>query len=441
MKLVYIDPPYNTENEGFGYNDRFEHSAWLTFMKSRLEIAKDLLSSSGVIFVNLDSREAHYCKVLMDEIFGRDRFIVDVAWQRRDGPPNDKRIGSIHDHTLIYSKGVAKKENSEASASLYPMGRTEKADAEYREYEEPFGIDDRGPFRKVDSTGNAKGGRYVESLTYGVQNPFTGEIVYPRKGRCWVYDETEMKRLIADRRYFWGKDGRAGTPMRKLFKSEATRGMTTPSIWDNVGFNQHAARELELIFGEKAAFDTPKPEGLIERIIEISTQPKDLILDFFLGSGTTCAVAHKMGRRWIGVDQMDYVGDVTMTRLKKVIEGEQGGVSKAQNWQGGGSFVYLELAEWNEALGSRIREADDEQALGQVTADMRANGYWRYTVDQALWDWDAFATLEFDQRKATLLEALDANHLYVNHGDIADAAYGLSAADIAVNKAFYEGDR
>lgn len=179
----------------------------------------------------------------------------------------------------------------------------------------------------------------------------------------------------------------------------------------------------------------------MERIIHLSTNTNDLVLDFFLGSGTTCAVAHKMGRRWIGVDQMDYVGDVTMTRLKKVIEGEQGGVSKAQNWQGGGSFVYLELAEWNEALGRRIREADDEQALGQVTADMRDNGYWRYAVDQALWDWDAFAALEFDQRKATLLEALDANHLYVNHGDIADAAYGLSAADIAVNKAFYEGDR
>lgn len=439
VKLIYIDPPYNTENEGFGYNDRFEHSAWLTFMKSRLEVAKALLSTTGVIFVNLDSREAHYCKVLMDEIFGRDRFVLDVAWQRRDGPPNDKRIGSIHDHTLIYSKGVARKENSEASTSLFPMGRTEKADAEYREYQEPFGVDERGPFRKVDSTGNAKGGRYVESLTYGVQNPFTGETVYPRKGRCWVYEESEMKRLIADRRYFWGKDGRAGTPMRKLFKSEATRGMTAPSIWDNVGFNQHAARELELIFGEKAAFDTPKPEGLIERLIEISTQPNDLVLDFFLGSGTTAAVAHKMGRRWIGIDQMGYVEGVTMTRLKKVIEGEQGGVSKAHGWQGGGSFVYFELAEANEAFAVRIRKANSDGVLAAVAADLQKKGWWRYKVDQSLWDWDEWAALPFDARKQVLLDSLDANHLYVNYGDIDDADSGLSAGDIAVTKAFYEG--
>jgi adenine-specific DNA-methyltransferase len=439
VKLIYIDPPYNTENEGFGYNDTFEHSSWLTFMRNRLTIARELLSDKGVIVVNLDKSEAHYCKVLMDEIFGRDSFVIDVAWQRRDGPPNDKRVGPIHDHTLIYTMQSAKKENGEASTSLFLMSRTEKADAEYRLYEEPFGYDERGPFRKVDPTGNAKGGRYVESLTYGVENPFTGEIVYPRKGRCWVYQEDEMKRLIADRRYFWGKDGRAGTPMRKLFKSEATRGMSTPSIWDNVGFNQHAARELELIFGEKAAFDTPKPEGLMKRIIEIGSQPGDLVLDFFLGSGTTAAVAHKMGRRWIGIDQMDYVENITASRLKKVIEGEQGGVSKANGWQGGGSFIYLQLAEWNEKLAKRIREARDDAALDAVIADVRVNGYWRYDAKQKLFNWEAFAELTFGERKQVLLDSLDANHLYVNYSDIADEAYGISDEEIRLNQMFYQG--
>jgi len=225
------------------------------------------------------------------------------------------------------------------------MRRTEKADAQYREYEEPFGFDERGAFRKVDSTGNAKGGRHVESLVYPVTNPFTGEQVYPRKGRCWVYKREEMERLIADRRYFWGKDGRAGTPMRKLFVTEAKSGMAAPTIWDDVGLNQHAARELELIFGEKAAFDTPKPEGLMERIIQIATNPGDLVLDSFLGSGTTAAVAHKMGRKWIGVEMGDHAVSLCIPRLVKVIDGEQGGISKAVDWQGGGGFSFYRLGE------------------------------------------------------------------------------------------------
>jgi adenine-specific DNA-methyltransferase len=183
-----------------------------------------------------------------------------------------------------------KKTDAEEAFNL--MGRTEKADSQYQLYEEPFGTDPRGPFRKVDSTGNAKGGRYVESLFYAVTNPFTGEEVWPRKGRCWVYKKEEMDRMVADRRYFWGRDGKATTPMRKLFKSEAKSGMTAPTIWDDVGLNQHAAREIELLFGEKASFETPKPEGLMRRIIQIASNPGDIVLDSFAGSGTTGAVAH-----------------------------------------------------------------------------------------------------------------------------------------------------
>lgn len=333
VKCIYIDPPYNTRSAFEHYDDNLEHSEWLAMMIPRLEILRDLLSDKGSLWVSIDDNEGHYLKVVLDEIFQRRRFIADIAWKRRDGAPNDRKIGPTYDHTLVYGH--------EASMNL--MVRTEKADSQYQLYEEPFGFDERGPFRKVDSTGNAKGGRHVDSLVYPVTNPFTGEQVYPRKGRCWVYRRDVMEAMVADRRFFWGKDGRAGTPMRKLFKTEAKQGMTAPTIWDDVGLNQHAAREIELLFGEKASFETPKPESLLKRVIEISTNPGDLVLDSFLGSGTTAAVAQKMGRKYIGIEMGEHAVTHCAPRLQKVIAGEQGGISKAVNWEGGGGFRFYRL--------------------------------------------------------------------------------------------------
>jgi adenine-specific DNA-methyltransferase len=346
VKCVFIDPPYNTGSAFTHYDDGLEHSIWLGLMRDRLEIIRRLLAEDGSLWITIDDNECHYLKVLCDEVFGRVCFIADIAWKRRDGAPNDRKIGSTYDHVLIYARtrnGTAKKTVAEEKFNL--MVRTEKADAQYQLYEEPFGYDERGPFRKVDSTGNAKGGRFVESLTYPVTNPFTGEQVYPRKGRCWVYKKEEMLAMVADRRFFWGKDGKATTPMRKLFKSEAKAGMSAPTIWDDVGLNQHAAREIELLFGEKASFETPKPEGLMRRIIQIATNPGDLVLDSFAGSGTTGAVAHKMGRRWIMVELGEHCHTHIIPRLKKVIDGEdKGGVTQSTGWQGGGGFRYYRLA-------------------------------------------------------------------------------------------------
>lgn len=438
VKLIFIDPPYNTGSDGFGYNDRFNKSAWLTFMRNRLEVAKQLLRSDGSIWITLDKEEAHYFKVLADEVFGRGAFIADIAWKRRDGAPNDRKIGSIHDYIFVYGKTDAAIAGvSKAESSFNLMERTEKADKEYRLYEEPFGFDERGPFRKVDSTGNAKGGRFVESLRYPVKNPFTGEIVYPREGRCWVYEKSVMEEMIADRRYFWGKDGKAGTPMRKLFKSEATRGMTAPSIWDDVGLNQHAAREIELLFGSKAFFETPKPEYLLKRIIEIASNPNDLVLDFYAGSGTTAAVAHKMGRRWIAIEQMDYIRELTVTRIKKVIAGEQGGVSKAATWQGGGSFVYAELAQSNAAFAIRIEAAPDATILQAVWEDMQATGYLRPDVGAGQFDTEVFAALPLENAKRLLMDCLDANHLYVNLNSLGDASYDIPDEDMRATRSFY----
>jgi adenine-specific DNA-methyltransferase len=218
VKCVFIDPPYNTKSAFEHYDDNLEHSQWLSMMYPRLVLLRDLLSEDGSIWVTIDDNEAHYLKVMMDEVFGRGNFIADIAWKRRDGAPNDRKVGSTYDHLLVSAKsrnGNTKKTRAEEAFNL--MQRTEKADSQYRLYEEPFGFDERGPFRKVDSTGNAKGGRYVESLIYPVTNPFTGEIVFPRKGRCWVYKQEDMLAMVADRRFFWGKDGKAGTPNRKLF--------------------------------------------------------------------------------------------------------------------------------------------------------------------------------------------------------------------------------
>ena len=236
VKCVFIDPPYNTKSAFTHYDDNIEHSEWLGMMYPRLSILKELISENGSFWVSVDDNEAHYLKVVLDEIFGRRNFIADIAWKRRDGAPNDRKIGPIYDHVLVYSKssrGSSNKTLAEENFNL--MERSEKADSQYQKYEEPFGFDERGAFRKVDSTGNAKGGRYVESLMYAVTNPFTGEKVYPRKGRCWVYKREEMLRMVEERRFYWGKDGKAGTPMRKLFKTEAKPGMSAPTIWDDRG--------------------------------------------------------------------------------------------------------------------------------------------------------------------------------------------------------------
>ena len=346
VKCVFIDPPYNTGSAFTHYDDGVEHSMWLTLIRDRLEVIRTLLAEDGSLWVTIDDNEAHYLKVLGDEVFGRACFITDISWQKRDGPPNDRKIGSIHDHVLVWAKsrsGVSKKTVAEEKFNLMP--RTEKADAQYQVFNEPSGPDPRGPFRKIDTTANGKGGRYVESLYYPIRNPYTGQDVWPREGTCWRHSKDEMVRLQADQRLFWGAKGTATTPMRKLFKYEAKQGMTAPSIWSDTGLNQHASSHMEKLFGEKAFFETPKPEELLQRVIHIATNPGDLVLDSFAGSGTTGAVAHKMGRRWIMVELGEHCHTHIVPRLKKVVDGQDpGGITKAVNWRGGGGFRYYRLA-------------------------------------------------------------------------------------------------
>lgn len=360
VKCIYIDPPYNTGSAFAQYDDNLEHSKWLAMMWPRLELLRDLLAEDGSIWVSLDDAEAHYLKVVGDEIFGRSNFILNIAWQKRDGPPNDRKIGMVHEHIFVWAKNrELKSKQTKAELAFNLMPRTEKANAQYDTFKEPDGPDPRGPFRKVDSTTNAKGGRNVDSLIYPLENRFTGELVYPRDGRNWAHNRIEMERLNAEKRLYWGVKGTAGTPMKKLFVTEAKQGMTSPSVWSGFALNQHASSEMEKIFGVKAAFETPKPEALLERLITIATNPNDLVIDSFLGSGTTAAVAQKMGRRFIGIEMGDHAVTHCQPRLVKVTDGEQGGISKAQDWQGGGGFRFYRL-------GSPV--FDD---MGQLQPDIR----------------------------------------------------------------------
>lgn len=460
VKLIYIDPPYNTGGDGFKYNDRFNHAAWLTFMRNRLEVARRLLRPDGAIFISIDANELGYLLALGDEVFGRANFVGCVTVKRASltghkainpGVVNvtEFLIAFAKDKQFWEPKKVLRKKDRDKRYSSFIFGPMDDPENwEFTTLLEAFAKSkghSKGKLKKIlGDQYDIELDRFVLDNAERVFQPATvdvdasGEAAVDLVGKSQGQPDKVFKLSrdsLSDMYFKAGK--RLIFAIDRVIEVDGERafGEVISDIWDDVLPNDlHNEGGVSFKKGKK-------PERFLERVCQINTEAGDLAMDFFVGSGSFAAVAHKCGLNWIAVEQMDYGQNSCVVRLKGVVSGEQSGISKSQNWQGGGSFVYLELAEWNEALGRRIREADDEQALGQVTADMRDNGYWRYAVDQALWDWDAFATLEFDQRKQALLDALDANHLYVNHGDIADAAYGISAADIAVNKAFYEGDR
>lgn len=317
VRCTYIDPPYNTGKDGFPYKDSYQHSSWLSCVVDRSAIGNTLSSDDGVLWVSLDDAEAHYFKCALDGRKDRELFLMDFIWKKRDGAPNDRTIGSTHEHILCWGTT----DSSEKSLNLMP--RTEKADAQYQTFKEPDGPDPRGPFRKIDTTANGKGGRYVESLYYPIRNPYTNEDVWPRRGTCWRHSKSEMERLQKDNRLYWGVTGEAKTPMRKLFKFEARQGMATPSIWDDLGYNQHASNEMEKLFGSKAVFDTPKPTSLLQRIIRMSSDSSSNVLDYFAGSGTTGHAVIDLNRedggdrKYILVEMGEYFDSVLKPRIKK----------------------------------------------------------------------------------------------------------------------------
>jgi adenine-specific DNA-methyltransferase len=329
VKCVFIDPPYNTGSAFTHYDDGVEHSIWLSLMRDRLEIIRRLMSADGSLWITIDDNEAHYLKVICDEIFGRANFVANIVWQKRTSRENRAAIGSAHDHLLLYAKSGALKWKD--ARNTLPSNEDGFAN--------PDG-DRRGPWRSIPFS--AQGFR--PNQMYDIIAP-SGAVLAPPKGRCWAATEPVFKQHVADNRVYFPNNG-TGRPRIKQFLGEQG-GLVPMTWWDasTFGDNETSKKEILALFPDSEPFGTPKPEELLRGVIHIATNPGDLVLDSFAGSGTTGAVAHKMGRRWIMIELGDHCHTHIIPRLKKVIDGEdQGGISKAVNWQGGGGFRYYRLA-------------------------------------------------------------------------------------------------
>ncbi|AUN14318.1 site-specific DNA-methyltransferase [Paraclostridium sordellii] len=331
VKCIYIDPPYNNGEKYTHYNDQV-HEEWLDDIKCRLEKMKPLLSDDGSIWISIDDNEVHYLKVAADQIFGRKNFITTIIWQQRTSRENRKIFSNNHEYILVYAKNP---DLFKKSRNLLPP--TEEMINRYKNLDN----DPRGPWQSVSL--NVQDGHASKNQFYEIKAP-NGKVHIPPKGRCWSYNKERMEKEIEMNNIWFGSDGN-GVPRRKKFLDLNTLGATPETIWlgADVGTNKIAKKNLIKLFPDNHIFDTPKPEELIKRIFDIATNEGDLILDAYLGSGTTTAVAQKMNRRFIGIEQGEHIVDYVVERMKKVIDGEDGGISKEVGWKGGGSFKYYEL--------------------------------------------------------------------------------------------------
>lgn len=372
VKLIYIDPPYNTGNAFAHYDDGYEHSLWLTLMRDRLELLRELLRPDGTIWVQLDDNEAHYCRVLMDEVFGRRNFVANVLWQKIFAPNNSaKYFSANHDHILVFAKDI-----THWNRNLLPRN-----EAHNQSYSNPDN-DPRGPWASSDLSAR----NYYSLGTYPVTAPSGRVIPGPSRGRYWSVSEDNFKDLDADGRIWWGASGN-NMPRLKRFLSEVQGGLVPQTIWfhQEVGNTQEAKKEiLDLFPDETEVFSSAKPERLMKRIIEIGSNPGDLVLDCFLGTGSTAAVAHKMQRRWIGIEAGQHANTLCFHRLRKVVEGQDlGGISElvdphptkavkdeeslgqeqsSLGWNGGGGFRFY-------ILGKALIEQDAELGVWRLNYD------------------------------------------------------------------------
>ncbi|KHL88873.1 methylase [Helicobacter pylori] len=414
VKCIYIDPPYNTGNDSFNYNDNFNHSSWLVFMKNRLEAAREFLSDDGVIFVQCDDNEQAYLKVLMDEIFLRENFVASISWKQFHSVKNDAANFSKNiEYILCYCKNFSK--------NLISNEPFDKSNS-YR-------LKDENGFYKLDPVW-AKSGNNFSPYTF-----LNGKTWSPPSGTFWRYSIGTLKDMEQNNRIvFNGKN-----PMAKRYLSEVAEGRKSSTFWDGseVGYNLNGDAEIKQLFNGNKVFNNPKPEALISRILEISTNENDLVLDFFAGSGTTCAVAHKMKRRYIGIEQMDYIETITKERLKKVIEGEQGGISKKCGFKGGGSFVYAELKEVNSGIKKQILNAKSKSECLKIFNALNERFLKRTDGKMDEIDSEEFQKLDLNEQKRIYCASLDSNEDYLNLGDIDEDAWEIDESTKKYNEIFY----
>ncbi|GAA7026859.1 site-specific DNA-methyltransferase [Helicobacter pylori] len=382
VKCIYIDPPYNTGNDSFNYNDNFNHSSWLVFMKNRLEVAREFLSDDGSIYINLDYNEVHYCKVLMDEIFKRENFRSEIIWRMgflSGYKTAAKKYIRNHDTILFYSKSdnyLFNKTYIENKDFLQLLTKNEVQNA-FKKFSFPQ--------EKVD-----------DFLTF---------INHENRGEKYPLEDT------------WNSNK-----------------------WDklnSIAIDSSVSRVDETIAIDDENFKGQKPESLIQRILEVSTNENDLVLDFFAGSGTTCAVAHKMKRRYIGIEQMDYIETITKERLKKVIEGEQGGISKKCDFKGGGSFVYAELKEVNLEVKKQILNAKSKSECLKIFNDLNERFLKRTDCKIDEIHSEEFQNLDLNEQKRICCALLDSNEDYLNLGDMDEDAWGIDGITKKYNEIFY----
>ena len=329
VDLVYIDPPYNRGEDFKYYRDNRNHNEWLKFMNKTVLRLKELLSDSGSIWISIDDAEMAYLKVCCDSVFERRNFVTTIVWQKRNTRENRKIFSNNHEYILVYAKDIDK---FKKKRNLLPA--TKKLLERYKNPDN----DPRGPWQSV--TLSVQAGHAVESQFYTVVAPL-GKKHNPPKGRCWIYNEERMLEEIKKNNVWFGNNG-SGVPRLKKFLSKSKMGVVPETLWDVefAGTTKDAKQELlSLDIYDEAVFDTPKPEQLLYRIMQIATNESDLVLDCFSGSGTTMAVAHKMGRNYIGIDIDNKVFKYADARMKKVCKGETGGISSVVNWQGGGDYL------------------------------------------------------------------------------------------------------
>ncbi|MHB8510446.1 MAG: site-specific DNA-methyltransferase [Candidatus Dormibacteria bacterium] len=334
VKLAYLDPPFNTQQAFEHYDDALEHSVWLTMLRDRLMQIRKLLSPDGSVWVHCDDSEQAYLKAMMDEVFGRENFVAAVLWVRRNDPRNTARhISTDHDYLLVFARDI--------SACVF--NQLPRTDEMIKAYSNPDD-DPRGPWRRGDL---AARNPYSRGL-YPITTPSGRVITGPPSGSYWRVSKERLADLDADGRIYWGPDGKS-RPYVKRFLSEVSEGRVPGSVWlpEEVGFVRNGKEEVRRLVAGAEPFATPKPEKLIQRVIALATNPGDIVLDCFLGSGTTAAVAQKMGRSWVGIERSALtMTTYALTRLEKVVAGDDpGGISGAVGWNGGGGFRFLEIAQ------------------------------------------------------------------------------------------------
>ena len=440
VKCIYIDPPYNTGSDGFNYNDSFRHSTWLVFMKNRLELARRLLRPDGFLFVQCDDNEQAYLKVLMDELFGRENFDSCVSVIVKTEGRRYGNLAKTHEYILVYARDLAQ-------AQLREIELKEKKFT-YCDARGGFDLKElRNQNTRAFNDTNRPNLRYPFYLKsdpdeYGLMR------VSPEKGEK---EEEVLPITVNGRRsvWRWGREKayaladelcarRGSDGIVRVYQKYRSHSTMEKTVWMDKNFiSNKGTKEIQALFG-KSVFAFPKAEALVQRILELATQPGDLVVDFFLGSGTTAAVAHKMGRRYIGVEQMPYVEEVVCRRLEKVIAGEGGGISAALGWTGGGSFIYCRLAQRNARFAEKIAVCTEEAALYTLAGDIFRSGYINCRADVQPADLED-PSLPFEEKKQILLELLDKNQLYVSLPDLDDEEAGLTEADRAFTRSFYEG--